>query len=719
MTLADDEQDPVDAIAQEFATRLRRGEQPTIAEYRQRYPELIEAIDELFPTLEMMETLKPPTATSASGGPVDGGLAVDQLGDYRIEREIGRGGMGIVYEAVQESLERRVALKVLPTSALFSPDKIERFHREARAAAQLHHTNIVPVYGVGEEAGTHYFVMQYIEGAGVDTILRDLRTADSLPDCFPGIEGSDYVHAVAGIGEQVASALAHAHAHGTLHRDIKPGNLILDHEGNVWVADFGLAKLDEADDLTQTGGVMGTLRYTAPEQLDGVSSKLSDIYALGITLYELLALTPAFPESDRRQLLQRILHESPPPLRRVRPEIAPDLETVIHRAIDKDPNRRYPTAAAFAEDLARFRQGVPVRARRIGSIERFSRWCSRNRGLAASSFAAVLALIAATVVGWIGYAETNAALRRESANVELSLAALEEIFDSLANQETTREQRAPRSRGPIEHELGESEAEVLSSILRFFDRFAAQNETNARLQLEAAKGYRRVGVILDRSGDSAAAATHIARSLVLFERLRSKQTTYACELETAESLTAAAKLSLDSEDAGTATTHLDHALRCVQSAATLAADGAPDDPRVGSLRARICQLRGTRCRLADDTEGAIRELERALDWIEVSDDRLSRRDRAAIVLDLARVYCDRERFTDAIAMLDRTVPRPGRPGRLPRTLEAELHGVFARALAGDGDDRAAAHHRRIAREIEEGGRARRNGPGPRERRPGY
>jgi serine/threonine protein kinase len=439
------ERNPLECLAEQFAERLRRGECPALSEYVQQYPELADEIRELFPALVMMEQLKPTSA--------DAGAAAlrrpDRIADYRLLREIGRGGMGVVYEAEQLSLGRHVALKVLSGGSRTNPSYLERFHREAKAAARLHNPNIVPVFGVGESDGVHYYAMQFIRGEGLDKILRDLRRlrggsgeppsgentvhADSSasaahnlltvqfqrpaleqangvpgPAASPPSSGTlsgsesdaEYCRSVARVGLQIAEALAYAHKQGILHRDIKPSNLLLDSQGTVWITDFGLAKSEDADELTRTGDIVGTIRYMAPERFEGKSLPQSDIYALGMTLYELLTLRPAFDDSNRARLIQRILHEEPPAPRRVDRRIPRDLETVVLKAIAQDPQRRYAAAEDLAEDVRRFLADKPVRARRSWLPERFWRWCRRNPAIASlSSVIMLLLLLVASSVG--------------------------------------------------------------------------------------------------------------------------------------------------------------------------------------------------------------------------------------------------------------------------------------------------------------------------------
>jgi WD40 repeat protein/serine/threonine protein kinase len=469
MSDSSSERHPVERLAEEFVERQRAGENPCISEYAERYPELAEEIRDLFPALVAVEELKP--GTHDRTGPytvaTPDGQRLERLGDYRVLREVGHGGMGVVYEAEQVSLGRHVALKVLPAQALLQPARVERFRREARAAARLHHTNIVPVFGVGEESGLHYDVMQFIAGQGLDQVLNEIRRcraggvsdtpislsasqvaqglltgqftvaeprAESsgtvpLPAAPVGASATDpgrpYWQSVARVGVQVAEALAYAHGQGILHRDIKPSNILLDTAGMAWVADFGLAKAADSEELTATGDVVGTLRYLAPERLDGKGDGRSDVYSLGLTLYELLTLRPAFSDSDRERLLQRILHDDPPRPKALAPDVPRDLETIVLKAIEKDPDHRYASAAELAEDLRRFLEDRPIRARRVGSVERFGRWCRRNPALAATGTVAALALLTATVVSIVFAVQKDrdaATLREQGRDLQDALA---------------------------------------------------------------------------------------------------------------------------------------------------------------------------------------------------------------------------------------------------------------------------------------------------------
>jgi serine/threonine protein kinase len=436
--MSSDERNPVEELAEEFAERHRRGEQPSIDEYTARYPQWASEIRELFPALLVMEKLKPAgnDATGPFGAestqpmPV---LQTKRLGEFVLVREIGRGGMGVVYEAMQESLGRRVALKVLPGGAHVNATYLERFRREARAAAKLQHANIVAVHGTFETDGVHYYAMQYIEGQGLDRVLNDLRrlrgtTSEActihavsaahglltgnftIVDAGSGNKGQSAPHTaadatlvspmlpggfhtgVAKMGLQVAEALAYAHEQGVLHRDIKPSNLMLDARGTVWVTDFGLAKAEDNNDLTGTGDIIGTLRFMAPERFDGQSLPQSDLYSLGLTLYELLTFRPAFDEPNKGRLIDKVLHESPIPPRQVDRSIPRDLETITLKCMAREPSDRYASARELADDLQRFLSDQPIKGRRISWLERSWRWCRRNPAVVGLSLIVVALL---------------------------------------------------------------------------------------------------------------------------------------------------------------------------------------------------------------------------------------------------------------------------------------------------------------------------------------
>lgn len=402
----------LEKLADEFLGRWRRGEKPTIDEYADAHPAYAAQIRRLFPTILLAENMGASDRRDTTAPP-------ERLGEYRLLREIGRGGMGVVYEAVHEPLGRLVAIKLLPATAHADPRFRERFLREARAAGKLHHTNIVPVFDVGVQEGTDFYAMQYIAGRGLDAVLRQVARLRAGADTRPGVHDTgvvekpsdafaasavlsgtqvEYFRSVARIGVQVAGALAYAHRQGIVHRDIKPSNLLMDADGTVWVTDFGLAKSDEDATLTGTGDFVGTLRYMPPERFRGESGPAGDIYSLGVTLYELITLRSAFDETDRHKLLDQVLRHEPVAPRTIDPRVPRDLETVVLKAMAKETRDRYSSAQALADDLQQFLDDRPITARRARVTERIWRWCRRNP-VPASLLGAVAVLALVILIG--------------------------------------------------------------------------------------------------------------------------------------------------------------------------------------------------------------------------------------------------------------------------------------------------------------------------------
>jgi eukaryotic-like serine/threonine-protein kinase len=410
-------------IAEEFTKELRAGQSANIEEYALKYPELSDRIREILPTLMILEGLAE-IGQSTTGAPAPILAAGLVFGRYRIEREIGRGGMGIVYEATHVMLEKRIALKVLPVRSTTNSSNLERFFREARTAASLHHTNIVPVFDVGQIEGTPYYAMQYIEGRGLNEILQVLQKAraengfrDSSGGITAGVPnwGEEYFRWVAGIGIQSADGLAYAHVRKVVHLDIKPSNLLLDKEGVVWIADFGLARRIEEPDMTYSGTLVGTPRYMSPEQAQSATRPVdhrSDIYSLGATLYELLAARPVFEGKTPLDVISQILTREPVALRRLNPEIPSDLATIVMKAMAKAREDRYQSARELADDLERWLRLEPIRARPIGLVGRTIRWCRRNPRLAAVTAIAAAIILALSGIYYASLMKENADTRR-------------------------------------------------------------------------------------------------------------------------------------------------------------------------------------------------------------------------------------------------------------------------------------------------------------------
>ena len=308
------------------------------------------------------------------------------LGVYHLLREIGRGGMGVVYEASESQLGRRVALKILPFTASSDSRLIDRLHHEAQIVARLNHPHIVTVYGSGESEGVHYIAFQLVDGQSLDKSLRISFVGSNSPapptDKRPPAPPKIHWRWIATIGRDVAGALQHAHENGIIHRDIKPSNLLLDSTGKIWVTDFGLAMASDMSNLTATGDVLGTLRYMSPEQATGqrgVVDRRTDVYSLGITLYEMATGKPAFAGLSRAALLKHILFDTPPPIRQLVSSIPRDLATIIGKATAKLPSERYYTAGELAADLRRYLDGQPIVAQPPTLADRARHFATRYR----------------------------------------------------------------------------------------------------------------------------------------------------------------------------------------------------------------------------------------------------------------------------------------------------------------------------------------------------
>jgi tetratricopeptide (TPR) repeat protein len=456
---------------EEYLRLLQAGERPDKDTFLARYADVAEALAVCLQGLDFVQAAGGELSQSAAGpAPLEGLTSGDgiepavSLGDFRIVREVGRGGMGVVYEAEQISLGRRVALKVLPFAATMDTRHLQRFQNEAKAAACLHHTNIVPVHFVGCERGVHFYAMQFIDGQPLSDIIRQMRerekkattageehtiayqpvprdaastppVAEITPQTGESRRGRDYYRKVAEWGIQAAEALDHAHQFGIVHRDIKPGNLMLDGRGNLWVTDFGLAHMQHGEaSLTATGQALGTPRYMSPEQALAKRVPIdhrTDVYSLGATLYELLTLRPAFASEDRQELLRQIAFEEPDRPRRLERAIPTELEIIVLKAMEKRPQDRYGTAQELADDLERWLKHEPIRARRPTLLQRASKWIRRHKPAAAASVVVLLmTLILASYVVWTHH---DRGIRRE--------ASQKAILTALADSQQWQEQR--------------------------------------------------------------------------------------------------------------------------------------------------------------------------------------------------------------------------------------------------------------------------------------
>jgi serine/threonine protein kinase len=556
-------------VLADWLEAAERGAPPEEAEYLRRYPELAGELAECFaawnrfprpggPALRPVATLEPLLSES--------GL----LGDFHIVREVGRGGMGIVYEAEQISLHRRVALKVLPFAGTLDPRQLQRFHNEAQAAAGLHHSNIVPVYSVGCECGVHFYAMQFIDGRTLAALIGELRKGAAAPAALSSVVAAGAVQAtspatpsavnpqpsisygaahaptrslnsstvqragywrqVARLGEQAAEALQHAHDLGVIHRDVKPGNLLLDGRGNLWVADFGLAHVQSGASLTATGDLVGTLRYMSPEQALAqrvLIDHRTDVYSLGATLYELLTLRPPFDGSDSHELLRQIAFEEPAAPRRIDRAIPMELETIVLKALEKRPEDRYATAQELADDLRRYLTNEPIRARRSSLLQRARKVARRHPGVTVTT---AVALLAGLLLGIAGLAINNYMVRQEQLHTKDALNRAEQqraIAEAVRNflRNKLLAQADPRAQADALRKAGRKTGQKPNPTIRdLLDRAAielAQDKIEAQFPgqpLVQAEILKTVGAAYDGIGEYDLAIAHLERAQDLHVR---------------------------------------------------------------------------------------------------------------------------------------------------------------------------------------------------------
>ena len=382
-------------ILDHYLAELKAGRKPDRAALLAQHPHLASQLAACLAGLEFIQGVE--STHQANTDRTTGNLAPQRLlGDFRILSEVGRGGMGVVYEAEQMSLGRRVALKVLRFGGVSDPDALDRFKREAETVAGLHHTNIVPIFAVGSDQGVNFFAMQFIQGRSLSEVLSG---SNEPLDAMLVMQW----------GLQAAEALTHAHERNVIHRDVKPSNLLLDQEGRIWLTDFGLARRLDDVTMSRTGAMLGTPRYMSPEQASATRQQVdrrTDVYSLGATLYELLAGQPVFQGDTAHRVIQQILLSEPTPLRKLRPKLPRDLETVVMKCLNKNSQDRYHSARELADDLRACIDQRPIRARRAGLTEQAVRWLrGRKQGVRISSYAvgATLLLVTMLAIGWSWY----------------------------------------------------------------------------------------------------------------------------------------------------------------------------------------------------------------------------------------------------------------------------------------------------------------------------
>lgn len=465
--------------------------------------------DKLSEYLEMLELVHG-AAANVRRAADSVAMSADQhpaLHDYKILRELGRGGMGIVYEALHIPLARSVALKVLPLVSSLDSMRLRRFKSEAQAVARLRHPNIVPVYSVGNEGDVHYFAMELVDGYPLSTAVAICRRTlgkplpDELPDAAPCnatwlsqnySNRTEYFRAVVALLHQAADALEHAHQSGIIHRDIKPANLLVDNSGHLWIADFGLARIATDAEQTRTGTPLGTFRYMSPEQAAGdrgLVDHRTDVYSLGVTLYELLTLEPAVPGSSSHSLLRRVIEDEPRPPRQVDSAIPVDLDTIVRKATAKTPAERYASAQDFADDLERWLSDKPIVANPPSLWERAAKWRRRHRTLV--RLATVVVGIASCAL-LIGTMLVTRAYQREAAQHKIAEARFTQAREAVdAFSEFGEIELATKP------ELRDVRRRLLELSVAYYQKFTAEYVADPLTRADMAATTKRIARIVD------------------------------------------------------------------------------------------------------------------------------------------------------------------------------------------------------------------------------
>lgn len=505
-------QERLEAAMEEVAEAIAKGQTYDRQSLLEKYADVAVELDECLVSFEFVQTVAPQLATSDGDNSSAGSTPMSSLphrldlGDFRIVRELGRGGMGVVYEAEQTSLGRRVALKVLPYAAFLDPVRLQRFKQEAQAAAALRHSNIVHVNCVGIERGVHYYAMDLIDGKSLADVITEIVDAQKnrpvrqsqdteaiaqLSTLYSS-DRKSYCDSIASLGILIADALQYAHDRGIVHRDIKPSNLILDALGNPWITDFGLAQIQDDRGLTITGDILGTLRYMSPEQAEGkkLLDHRTDIYSLGITLYELLTLRQAVDATDRKQLLRQLEEFRPSAPRAIDRQIPKDLETILLKAMSADPANRYDSAKDLSCDLRRYQDDKPILARRVSHFHHAVRWVRRNR-VVAGLVAMVSLLIVALAIGGPIYAIRYARLAQTASN------ALSREVDLRNAQIRFLSQTLLSTNRGLENVPGVDELheKLLIDTISQYDRLLSNYGENSFVKFEVASGFTELAHI--------------------------------------------------------------------------------------------------------------------------------------------------------------------------------------------------------------------------------
>ncbi|MCP4784581.1 MAG: protein kinase [Fuerstiella sp.] len=420
-----------------------------------------------------------------------------RLGDFSILDQIGRGGMGVVYRARHTKVDREVALKVLPPQFSADADAIERFEREANAAAQLQHDNIVTVFEVGHDKGRHFFAMQLVEGESLSQRLRggpleNIRAAEIL--------------------ESICRAVAFAHSKGILHRDLKPANILLDaHSGRPLVADFGLAKLaEQPDELTYSGVMMGTPQYVSPEQARDAakSTSVSDVYSLGATLYHVLTGRPPFQAANAIDTVRQVLDADPVSPRQLNSTVSRDLDTICLKCLEKIPAARFSSAEELADELQRIVEGRPIVSRPLSSTQQLMRWCRRNPLVASLSAVVIASVMAALLATSIGLYEVSVARDEAETELRTAISVVDDLLVSVS-EETLLNQPGMQ---PLKEGL-------LKKALAYLQGFIERRGDDPQIRVEIASVWYSVALIQQQIRDPKAALGSLRNARQIYARM--------------------------------------------------------------------------------------------------------------------------------------------------------------------------------------------------------
>lgn len=555
-----DETPTLEDIVAQFTAEMRtmgNGQTPDVQAYVDQHPAHAEELPDLLCSVAMIEGLKNYSPNSSVPDQRFADIDVpDFLGEYRIVREIGRGGMGIVFEAVHETLGRRVAIKVMTVGSISNTKHLERFHREAVSAASLHHTNIASVFGAGEDNGLHFYVMEFINGQSISQILKGVssgldetvnfdatsgnqppsttrasgknRCRESLTIGDQIISAKERYKWVADTGQQIADALAYAHEKNILHRDIKPANLVLDYQGTVWLTDFGLAKNIINDALTKTGDIIGTPQYMAPESFSGNYDTRSETFCLGLTLYEMATLNPAFENSSPGQIIKAVTTSSPQPPKKIDSQLPRDLATIIEKSIAREPLHRYQTAAAMRDDLRAFIEDRPIAARKMSTWDHAVRFGRRNPLAAGLAVFSVVTLALLVITMSIGFAITRHALNRAESNVDIALEAFDQTFRQYITQGESESYGSDvygfEQIGGIEKAITQEDAQFVEKMLGYYQQLAIDNKFSRDVQTQAATANRLVANVQRLIGQPEKSLISYQEALDEFETLARRRT---------------------------------------------------------------------------------------------------------------------------------------------------------------------------------------------------